>query len=668
VFVGLSSGFHTGFIPKVEHGSSSFLHNFRHGTDMNLKGADIKDPRASDNPNDAKAVTNYGPDDLFWRRFAQAESPKVFCQSWLTLQCRTIGRVKHAMVLLGSPDKGPYSPVAVWPDAKISVHHLAGTAERSIRERRGLRVDRNGGPAGANGSPQTCQIAYPVEVAEQIHGVVVLEIEMPFDQDLQALMRQLHWGAGWLEVLIRRMESSKNREENQGLRNAMDLMVSVVEHENFYSSAMGFVTRMATLLDCDRVSLGFVERSHVKVWVLSHSADFNRQTTLAKAIGQAMDEAVDQRTTINFPGGVEDTPVVARAHRELERQFGSGSILTIPCGEKNRIFGSITLERSGEKPFDPQTVAFCESVVGLATPVLEVKRQEERWLIQKAVEAAAGQLKRLLGPGYPVRKLAAATLAAMIVFFTVFKVDYRVTAESSIEGQVKRVIAAPFNGYVKEASVRAGDVVLKDQVICLLDDRDVKLERFRWVTEREQLTKQYHEAMAKYDRVQIQITKAKIRQAEAQIDLLDEQHARTKLAAPFNAVVISGDLSQSLGVPVERGQVLFEVAPLDEYRGIIEVDERDISNIHVGQYGEMHFPSLPGARFPFSVQKVTPVTISKDGRNYFRVEGHIEQGTEQLRPGMAGIGKIKVDRRLLIWVWTHKMVDWMRLKIWQWMP
>jgi putative peptide zinc metalloprotease protein len=64
---------------------------------------------------------------------------------------------------------------------------------------------------------------------------------------------------------------------------------------------------------------------------------------------------------------------------------------------------------------------------------------------------------------------------------------------------------------------------------------------------------------------------------------VDEHLERAQLRAPFESLVVSGDLSQSIGVPVERGKVLFEVAPLEAYRVILEVDERDI--IMVGAAG-----------------------------------------------------------------------------------
>jgi hypothetical protein len=35
---------------------------------------------------------------------------------------------------------------------------------------------------------------------------------------------------------------------------------------------------------------------------------------------------------------------------------------------------------------------------------------------------------------------------------------------------------------------------------------------------------------------------------------------------------------------------------------------------------------------------------------------------------MEGVGKIEVDNRLLAWIWTHQAIDWLRLKVWNWLP
>ena len=545
----------------------------------------------------------FDPDQVFWRQFAEAATSREFCQSWLPLQCRMLTGVRCAMVLLGEPDSGPFTPVAVWPDAKLSMHHLTGAAENALKERRGLLIESNSQATPENPSPENYQIAYPIEISGELHGVVVLGIEQEDKKEVQTIMRQLHWGAVWLEVLIRRSEAVKSSQVNERLQKLFDLVASAVEHEDFRKGAMAFVTRMATRLECDRVSMGFRKGHHVRVDVLSHSAEFGRQTNLVRAIEAAMEEALDQNAVIVFPTQEGAEPFVTRAHAELSRQFDSGAICTLPLEAGEKYIGGLMLERPADKPFDPETAELCESLAMLVGPILNSKRTEQRWLIRKAIDALAGQLKGLFGPSYLIRKLLVLLLIAMVAFFSVFTIDYRVSAPTFIEGEVQQVVAAPFDGYVKEAPVRPGDVIQADEILCVLDDRELKLEHLKWVTEKAQLKKEYHSSMAEHDRSQIRILRAKIDQADAQLALIEEQLSRTNVTAPFSAVVMSGDLSQSLGAPLQRGQILYEIAPLDKYRVIVEVDERDINRIAVGQHSELVLPSMAGERLRLSSKK-----------------------------------------------------------------
>jgi RND family efflux transporter MFP subunit len=609
-----------------------------------------------------------GPEDALWQQFVEASTRKAFCQSWLALQCRMLEDVRSSVVLLGTPDQGPFIPVAVWPNARQNVTHLTAAAERSLKERRGLLIKNGFSQDPENTFPESYHVAYPIEVSGKLHGVVVLEVGPRPKQKLQAVLRQLHWGAAWLELLMRREYASGDTAANERLQTVLNLVASAVEHERFRPAAMAFVTGLATSLECDRVSLGFVERNHVRVSALSHSADFGKQMNVMCAIGAAMDEAIDQHAVVVYPLPSKDAPLIVRAHEELARQHGAGTICTIPLGTNGKFFGGLSLERPAGKVFDEATVELCEVVAEVIGPILEAKRKNDRWLITKAAEAFVAQLKKFIGPGHLILKLCVVVLAGLVIFFSFAKGDYRVTAPTVLEGVVQRVVVAPFEGYVAEAPVRAGDLVQHGKALCLLDDKDMKLERLKWSTEIEQLLKQYREAMAKHDRAQIRIVRAKIDQAEAQLSLLDEQLARTKIVAPFDGLVVSGDLSQSLGAPVERGQVLFEVAPLDDYRLIVEVDEREITEIAIGQGGELVLSSMPGESFPFIVDKITPVSTAKEGRNYFRVEARLEHSSQRLRPGMEGVGKVAIDRRKLIWIWTHEIIDWLRLKLWAWWP
>ena len=78
--------------------------------------------------------------------------------------------------------------------------------------------------------------------------------------------------------------------------------------------------------------------------------------------------------------------------------------------------------------------------------------------------------------------------------------------------------------------------------------------------------------------------------------------------------------------------------------------------------------AMPNETMPFTVDKITPVSTPKDGRNFFRVEARLATPSSQLRPAMEGVGKVDIDQRRLIWIWTREAFDWVRLKLWAWLP
>jgi len=544
--------------------------------------------------------------------------------------------------------------------------YLTATAERALIERRGLLLERQ--PNGDGGVRERFDVAYPIEVAGHLHGVVVLDVAARPEAQLQAVLRQLQWGFAWLEVLFRREEAAKDAAIKERLQGVLDLTATALGQTRFYASATAFVTALATRFDCDRVSVGFVRGGRTHVRAVSHSAQFRKQANLIRAIAAAMDEAVDQQAALLHPPPTGAGAAVTRAQAALARQHGAGAVCSIPLAAGGRVVGVLTLERPADRSFDPQTVELCEATAALAGPVLELQRREDRWLTTKAADAARRQLVQLIGSRHVASKLALVGLAAAVAFFATVRGDYRVSAPTAMEARIQRAAVAPFNGYIAQAPARAGDLVRQGQVLCVLDDRDLRLERLKWLSQHEQLVKQYHEAMAKRSAAQVNILSAQIDQAKAQLALLDDQLSRTRLVAPFDGVVVKGDLSQSLAAPVERGQVLFEVAPLDTYRIVLQVDERDVARVAVGQHGQLLLAATPTESLSFTVEKVTPVSTAREGRNYFRVEARLESTPERLRPGMEGVGKIEVDRRLVIWIWTHQVIDWMRLALWKWLP
>jgi RND family efflux transporter MFP subunit len=628
------------------------------------ESAEIRREDASPVPGSSALLYESGHDAQLWAVLAGTDDPQQFCQSWLAIQCRLIPSVDGGLVLLLIEAEGSYAPAAVWPDVRRDMSYLSHAAQKALVEQRGLVVPASAANAAGDGY----HVAYPIEAVGKLRGVVVLDVAPRPEVELQGALRQLHWGAAGLEVLFAREEVRREAATRERLQAVLELIASTAAHERFSASATSLATEIASRLYCERVTIGFRHGGKVKLHAVSHSAQFKERTNLLRGVAAAMDEAIDQGTTVAYPALPGSVPAVTRAHEELARVHGAGATLTVPLASKSKVVGALTLERSAERPFDRETVELCEAIAGLAGPMLDVHRREDQWFLVRFAWWLRDLFGKLFGPRHGGFKLAAILIAAVVGFLVLAKGDYRVSAHTVLEPLVQQAAVAPFNGYIREASVRAGDVVERGALLASLDDREMRLERLKWAGQQEELNKQLRQAMAEHNNAEIQVLSAQLDQVRAQLARVEDQLARTRIIAPFDGIVVSGDLSQSLGAPVERGSILYEIAPLASFRIMLQVDERDVGDVSVGQHGSLLLSAFPQEPIAFSVEKLTPVATAKDGRNFFQVEAKLAREEPRLRPGMEGVGKIEIDRRRYVWIWTHDIWTSIRLWFWKWMP
>ena len=608
-------------------------------------------------------------DSQLWKDFSNAKTTSEFAHHWLSLQCRYLPGVHRGVVVLGDPKSNSYAPAAFWPQESKGNANLIRVADFAIEQRKGVLHEersRNGNNGLKKG--KTFFMAYPFLIDENLHGVVAIEASSFEEKEIQQAMRQLQWGSSWMEVMIRRQSNQKVLPDQKRLSTVLELIASGLENEQFKKAANAVVTDMAVQLDCERVSLGFVKGKFVKVASLSHSAKFNKKSNLIREIGHVMDEAIDQKSMIVFPPIDKQTPLVHRLHADLNHDHGGGGVCTVPLSSGGKVFGALTFEKSKKRKFNEQDVQLCETAAHMVGPILYIKRKEDRWILTKVLLSISKFLGKLVGPRHLGWKMALIVLAALATFFYYATWDFRIAADTKIEGAIQRVVVAPTDGYIQNTLVRPGDVVKKGDLICQLEDKDLVVEAAKWESQINQYQGQYRDALAKYNRSEMNILKAQLRQAEAKLGLIQMQLSRTRIYSPFEGIIVSGDLSQSLGAPVERGEVLYELAPLNEYRVVLEVDEKDIAEVQAKMRGELVLTGAVEENLPFLVKKITPVSENREGNNFFRVEAQLLEHRDYLRPGMEGVGKINVGERKLIWILTREMINWFRLKIWTWWP
>lgn len=598
-------------------------------------------------------------DRALWLNLARAKTIEDFARAWLALQCSMLGGVRCAVVVYGEPECGPFRKVASFPDEAAPSAALTALSQDALDA---------GEPRILEATPKgdDLALAYPLRVDGRAYGVVGVQLRAGVDS--AAALRQLQWGSSWLDGWVRREHSYDEREIAERLMVVLDVVATALSHERFKAASAALATELATRLICDRVAVGVVRRGQCEVAALSHSAQRDAQMNLVRAIGAAMDEAVDQGRVLRFPERNAWAAPVSAEHARLLDQHGNGAVLTIPLLAGEQVFGALLLERPKGEAFGDVDVELCKSIALAVGPLLDAKRRQDRGAARKLLDALQAQAAALLGPRHLKRKLAAAAAVALAALLAFGTGQYRVTADAAVEGSVRRLITAPVDGYLASVDVRPGDTVAAGQLLGSFDDRDLKLDRLQVSTERTELLARAQDATARGARAEAQVIAAQIQQSDARLALLDEQLSRMQVRAPWDGLVVSGDLSQTLGAPLERGVTMFEVAPLDGYRVVLEVDEHDIAELAEGQRGSLVLAALPSAPLAFEVRRVTPVAALADGRNVFRVEAELENTDARLRPGMRGVAKVSIDERRLGAIWTHELARWLRLKLWAWWP
>jgi biotin carboxyl carrier protein len=582
-------------------------------------------------------------------------------QAWLDLQCSMVTGVNRALVLLGTAESEGYGPSACWPADSGTPATLALAAQRAIREHRRI-VESPPGTPPQPGSPAMNIVACPVFVDGQLLGAFSVELTGRADPQQRAALQVFTWGAAWLEILLRSQAAAAEGR----LQTLVEVVAQAVNQKTCRESATAVANALASQLGCTRVTIGFTRGHDIEIGAMSNTARIEEKNNLVRTIVQAMHESIDQDISIMVPVTPAQAATVTDAHVRVAELGGGASVCTVPLMHHDQCVGALTLERATGRDFDTETVELCELLASIAGPVLDSKYQEQRPLPAKLGAALQDYLHKVFGPGHLVLKTGMSIAAAVLLLLSLVQGEYRIDARASLEGITQRVVVAPYDGFLREAPVRAGDIVEEGQLLCRLDDRDLKLERAKWSGERAQHLKARREALGTHDRTEISLSKSRLDQAEAELALVEEKLARTRVTAPLSGIVVSGDLSQSLGVPLERGQVLFEVAPLDSYRIMLEVDEREVGHVTPGLHGRLALSGAPHDIHPFTVDRILPVSKAADGKNFFLVEAQLQENSAALRPGMLGVGKIDAGEHRLIWIWTHQLIDWLRLSLWSW--
>ena len=495
-------------------------------------------------------------------------------------------------------------------------------------------------------------LSVPVEHGGKPCGWLVAQLVVRHPRDLQPLLVLLQAAAG--HVLFARQRGATELVEGaleraSGLLETFRQAGDELDFERACRRAVGLLSEE---LVCSRVVLGYKRRGQMRVQAISGLAKIDGKSAEYHAVEAELQEALATGRTIEWRPGASAQPETP-AHELLGQKSGAARALTIPFPRKG---GALLLEWSSisDAADEVRAGTAAAAFVPVLFELLERARPHPAlYRVRRGWQALSARRQQAISCA-----LAGAAMLLACPF------PYTLTMGCRLAPVTKRVVAAPFQGQLRHSLVRPGDRVKAGQTLGELDSRELKMKEFELLASRDKALKQRDRALANQgegaDYPAAQVANLEAQAVSQELALVQAKLAMLEVRAPIDGTVVSGDLRRVEGQPVQQGQVLWEVAPLEEMIVELELPDRDVSHVRAGQRVGIHLEAFSSDGWKSSVERVHPQSEAAEGRNVFIVEAPLQHtdGGAELRPGMRGRATITTDRRPLIWILGHRLWEW----------
>lgn len=444
---------------------------------------------------------------------------------------------------------------------------------------------------------------------------------------------------------------------------ALDIMVLLNGDIKYLKAVMTFCNEIAMRYGCSRVSLGWLRGNYVRVQSISHMEKFEKKMAVVQALEAVMEEALDQDEEILYPRPQGNTSVV-HDHEKFARLEGIEHIVSLPVRIDDRAVAVLSCERNG-KHFDEVEIRGLRLLCDQAARRLSDLHDQDRWFGARLAKSVKQGVANFFSVENTFSKLIGLTIFLCLCFMIFWKVPYRIEAPFILKTDDLLYIPSPYDGYIHEVFVQVGDTVAKGDPMLKLDDRELLLEESSAIADMSRYTREAEKARAVNGLADMRVALAMREQAHAQLKIVRYYLANASINAPFTGIVVEGDLTEMLGAPIRKGDILFKLALLEKLYVEVDIDERDIHELSGDETGEIAFVSQPQLKFPISVENIDPIAVTKESGNVFTLRSSLTEGAKSWwRPGMSGIAKVDAGKRSLLWIFTHRTVEFFRMLLW----
>ncbi|HEY0008954.1 MAG TPA: HlyD family efflux transporter periplasmic adaptor subunit, partial [Tepidisphaeraceae bacterium] len=478
--------------------------------------------------------------------------------------------------------------------------------------------------------------------------------------------------AGYFDLWLLKRANEQAGQISQRHQDVLQAAAAFATGEGFNSGAANLCNELVSRTLASRVSLGWVKLRSVKLLAMSHTEQFDRKQELSVSIVKAMEECVDQGELVQYdpdPKG-NTTNNITRAAVALSRMENGNKVVSLPLRHRNEIVGVLTLEYPPQRELTPQLTTSLAVLAEVMAPQIADRYQNDRYLPVKIGQSIVHNSKYILGPRHTLAKVIFASVIGLTLLVTLWQPMYRVSAPFQFVPVNKSIVTAPVAGVIEQVFARPGQKVDANEPLVKFKTTQLELQRTELDYQKIAAEAAAQEALTNKDPnddAQYQQKMLESKRIGEQIAELQYRIDKATVRAAIAGTVIRGDLEERVSSDVKEGDQLMEIAPIGtagDLHAEIRINERDIQMVKVGSRGSLATTSDPNDKRLFQVDRIIPMGEAKDAKNVFRVFAKLESSADTWQPGQEGEARVDWQEKPLFWHGTHRLWEWVRLKLW----
>jgi hypothetical protein len=443
----------------------------------------------------------------------------------------------------------------------------------------------------------------------------------------------------------------------------LEIISNLLKQKDFTSASMELVNSLSNYFNCSSVSFGWVSNKYVKTTAISHIEKFKPNSDAIDLLESVFEEAKTQEEDIIYPTSNKHTIVNANKHYTKTKVLSQS--VTLLIRDEDKVLGAFVFEKvKGE--FSQKELVLLRLLCNNITVILQNLYYKSLNTFQKMVYKTKEFTQWFFGVEDSLKKIIIVFISFLLFFLFFVKLDYEVEASSALTTDNVNIVTAPYESRVESVNLHSGDAVIKDQVLLVLDTNELELKYIESKALIERFRAEAQKAQATSRLADMNVAKAKVNQEIAKLKKTKYYLEQSKIKSPIDGILVEGEKDNLLGSPLSKGDMVFKIAQNSDLYLTIQIDERDIDDIEVGQKGRFISLSRPDDIFIFEIQKVIPIAnVNGEQKNSFTIKAKLaDQTPSWFRPGMSGVSKVYIEKRRVIWILTHNMMDFLRIHLW----